>query len=108
MATVRLDQLAPGMILGEHVKDRNGRILLAAGNILNARHLTIFKAWGISEVDIKGDREDMPAADSKIDPEILAKAEAEASVLFRYADLQQSTAKELFRLCVLKHLKRHS
>lgn len=53
MQTIGIDQLNPGMILGEPVVNSDGTIdLLATGTELTSRHIALLKRLGIGEVKI--------------------------------------------------------
>ena len=51
--TLRLSEIEPGMILARDIKGRFGRGLLQAGNTITAKHIKIFKSWGITEINIE-------------------------------------------------------
>ncbi|MGD0281494.1 MAG: hypothetical protein ABSB95_03940 [Dissulfurispiraceae bacterium] len=103
MAIIPTDKLAPGMVLKSAVNDITGRLLLGKGVEIGQKHLTIFKSWGITEVDIEGDVEDNVAeyVVIKVDEETLLKLNKEMQALFAFTDLDNSqVTKEIFRLCV--------
>ena len=52
MGLVKISHLKPDMVVRSDVKDRNGRLLVAAGTRLTANHIRIIKIWGIVEADI--------------------------------------------------------
>jgi hypothetical protein len=109
MGKLNLDEIQPGMTLAADVLDRNGRILLKGGLSINEKHLKILKQWGVTEADISGvDREEINAqVTQNLAPEMLAKAEAYCSGLFRHADMQLPVNQELFRLSVLRYVNQH-
>ena len=99
------------MILSSDVKDSYGRTLLRTGVSLTEKHVTMLKAWGVTEISIKGEGEkkgEAPATVPGVDPKRFAKAEADARLMFRFADLKQPPMKELFDLCVSYQLKQSS
>jgi hypothetical protein len=51
---VKLADLSPGGVLAEPVYNQQGVLLLDAGCKLNAKHIRIFKSWGIESVCLKG------------------------------------------------------
>jgi len=104
MAIVNIDYLKPGMILNSDVKDINGRLMLTAGTKLIEKHLYIFRAWGVTEADIKGitDEEVETLITKEVDPVILEKAEKELSNIFLHTDHNHPAIKELFRFCALR------
>jgi hypothetical protein len=100
MGMILLDDIKPGMILNNNLKDRSGRILLGEGTEITEKHLRIFKMWGILEADIQGvDRESVvQKAIIPIDPALEKEIEAELSQEFRHTDRQHPFIKELFRV----------
>lgn len=105
MALVYIDKLAPGMVLKQDVYDRSGRLLLPEGSELTEKHLVIFRAWGVLEVEITADTEgDAGGAplDEEIDPALLAAAEAAVTSLFVHNDLEHPAIKELLHICIAR------
>jgi hypothetical protein len=106
MVMIGIDSLIPGMVLAGNVLDRNGRLLLAAGIELEAKHLMIFRTWGVGEADIAG-LED-PAAQRPIE-ELTGEALEQVRQLllprYRHADLNHPVIAELLRLAVLRRVK---
>ena len=100
MASINLEDLEEGMVLSADAKDANGRVLLRAGTALIAKHLTIFKTWGILSADIAGvSREDVEASHDKVlDPIALEKADEILKVMFKHTDLLHPAIAELYRL----------
>ena len=104
MGYVNIENIKPGMVLANDVKNQNGIVLLGAGNEITPKHLKIFRMWGITEVDLKDAENDTIIAESmaEIDPLILQKAKEEARGIFYNADFEHPATKELFRLCTLR------
>ena len=109
MSLVTIDKLVPGMVLRVAVCDRLGRLLLPEAAELTEKHLNIFRTWGIAEVDIVGcPREGAsspPPTDRQIDPEVLARAEANVSERFVHADKEHPAILELMRLCIAREAR---
>lgn len=102
MAVVHIDNLAPGMVLSRNVCDRSGRMLLPTGAELTEKHFSIFRMWGVLEVEIVGEgvAEDGEAPQhEEVDPELLRQARAEVERLFVHNDPEHPAVKELLRLC---------
>ncbi len=55
MGKLLIDNVQPGMVLAEDLRDRHGRFLLAKGMPVQEKHLRIFKIWGVSEVAVEGE-----------------------------------------------------
>lgn len=111
MAVVHIDNLAPGMVLSRNVCDRSGRMLLPAGAELIEKHFSIFRMWGILEVEIVGesvtDETEAPVS-AEIDPVLLAEARAEIDRIFVYNDPEHPAIKELMRICTERRAARAS
>lgn len=103
MGKVAIDSMEVGMILAGDVRDRSGRMLLGAGAELTAKHLVIFRTWGVLEADIEGHGD--AAADTipmDIDPSELAAAERAVAPLFRNTNREHPAIRELMRLAALR------
>jgi HD-like signal output (HDOD) protein len=104
MGVVKISQLEPDMVVCSDVKDRNGRLLVAAGTSLTANHIRIIKIWGIFEADIENasPKDGVPPPQDAIDPAIIKAAEEVVRGRFRYNDMGNSTVAELFRIGSLR------
>jgi len=106
MSMVSLDKLEPGMVLATNVIDKSGRMLLGEGAELEAKHLFIFRTWGIIEVDIVGvDGADTDSLPDDITQEELDDAKKALLPLYSHADIEHPAICELFRLAVLRKVK---
>ena len=54
MISVSLDNLKPGMILAQTVRNHQGVLLLDTGAKVSKKNIRIFKSWGIFRISIKG------------------------------------------------------
>ena len=110
MANVNVAQIEPGMVLGDDLKDQNGRFLLAKGVELSTKHLKIMKTWGVVEADIDGvtEQEMGEKQAANIDPQILEKAEEIEKQRFNLSDLEHEAVQHLFQICVLRRAKKIS
>lgn len=103
MGTVTLDRLTPGMKLAADVKDRTGRVILAAGSSLTEKHLRIFRMWGITQADVEGvDARPEQVTVPVEDTDILREAELRVRELFRHTDLSHPAVGELSRLSTMR------
>lgn len=103
MSMVALDMLQPGMVLAAEVRDKGGRLLLGEGVELEAKHLLIFRTWGVVEVDIVGDVE--PQADilpDDISLEELERARELVRPRFIHANLEHPAMNELYQLAAIR------
>ncbi len=105
MGIINIEDLEAGMLLAGDVKDRSGTVVLAAGADVKAKHIRIFKAWGITEADVKGvEQEDLTtAATVRIDPALFREVETEADDLFRHNDRNHPAVDRLYHLFVRRH-----
>jgi HD-like signal output (HDOD) protein len=101
MEIVRIDKLQTGMILAADVLDMNGRLLLAEGEKIKPDHIRILKIWGISEVSIFKDGEEIEKTEPDIDPKLLEKTKEYTHYIFKHVDLNHPAINELFELSVL-------
>ena len=104
MGVINIDNIEPGMVLAMDVKDRAGRILMAAGNEVTEKHLRIFRMWGVTEADVQGvEMDDVTAkATMAVDPEQLRRANDRMQALFVHANTENPFMKELLRLATLR------
>jgi len=103
---VALDNLAPGMVLAANVIDKGGRMLLGEGAELEAKHLFIFRTWGIIEADIvgvEGGGSDLLPDD--VSQEELDQARESLLPLYRHTDIEHPVISELLRLAVLRKVR---
>jgi HD-like signal output (HDOD) protein len=100
MGVVKISHLKPGMVVRSDVKDRNGRLLVAAGTMLTANHIRIVKIWGIVEADMEdaSNTGGAPQPPEAINPVIVKAAEESLRKRFRYNDLEDSAVAELFHI----------
>ena len=104
MGLISISDIRPGMVLAGDVKDRNNRVLLAAGQEISEKHLKIFKMWGVTDADVRGAvQEEMVVQDmAEVDPMAYQDAEQVTLDLFRHADTTHPGMKELARLSTLR------
>ncbi len=103
MATISVEELKPGMVLSQDVRDPLGRLLVAAGTVTTPRHAEILKKWGISVVEIESDDDSQGA---EVTPEILEKAKESLRPRFRRVDLEHPFMEELFAQCAERLAKK--
>jgi hypothetical protein len=106
MTSVNVDNLEPGMVLADDVRDSKGRLLLAKGATIASKHLLIFRTWGIVAAAIEGG-EDLPADPL---PAGISQAEMEQArdfllSAYRHVDLNQPVMAELLRLASLRKVR---
>ncbi|MCK5202310.1 MAG: hypothetical protein KAR15_00510, partial [Desulfobacterales bacterium] len=100
MGKIHINKLKPGMVLDEEVRDISGRLLLNKGKNIQSAHIRIFKIWGVTEVDIRGNNGSKIASDVNVDPEKIEKIKEYTHNLFCHTDLEHPALKEIFRISV--------
>lgn len=108
MAIVKIKDLKQGMVLANHARDSNGRLLLTVGEVITDKHIRTFKAWGIVALDIK-DSEDGDAVGEEAGAggsveQVPAQVKGDVDELFRYSNRQHPAIKELVELCILRKM----
>ena len=75
MSWLTVEELFPGMKLGQDVFNKRGVLIIAEGVELTNKHINILKTWGILEVNIVGteevDKESDSAKEEELGQEIL-------------------------------------
>ncbi len=103
---LKLVDLKNGMELARIVKDRNGRSLILPNAVLSNKHIRVFKAWGISDVYIKGEGEDPvdEVEEKTMGFEEKSQVEKKLIEIFIHTDPRHPAIKELFQVCVKNKL----
>ena len=84
MGVLNTNDLKVGMILAEPALNKNGTVILGEGSALTEKHINLFKAWGVSEVDVEGvdsgqmEKEEMQA----LSPEVVDAIQRKLDILF--------------------------
>ena len=104
MGLTQIDNLEVGMTLASDVHDRAGRLLLGAGAELSQKHLTIFRTWGVLEVDIVGaeDGDQNCHLPAEVTQDQVDAAMTALAPLFRNCDLEHPVMRELLRLAAVR------
>jgi hypothetical protein len=102
MGKVSVNNVKQGMTLNSDVVDITGRLLLGRGTVIDEKHITIFKIWGIVEVDIQGLEEDRTGTynDLQADIATIRNAEKDLLQIFHHTDLHSPVIDELFRIAL--------
>ncbi len=106
MTLIRVDKLKEGMVVRKDVTAPTGRFIMASGTLIEARHLRLFKSWGVVEVDVDGDEHpekisDIPAM-SRAD---LTRGVAYLDHLFSVCGRGAPVLKELSRLATVRLMR---
>lgn len=100
---ITIQDAKEGMVLVSDVIDRNGRVLLIAGNSITERNIKVFKSWGIASLIVKNESsisEKETAESSKEEAPQMARAEEQLIELFRYTDRRHPVIRELFEIAL--------
>jgi hypothetical protein len=110
MGILNFEDLQPGMVLADDIKDRNGMVLLGRGRQVTEKDLRTLMMWGVTEADVDGiDREEVISrAAAQFDPQLLVKAEEGIRERFRHTDPTHPFVKELIRLLTLRAVRQSS
>jgi hypothetical protein len=71
MIRVNIADLKPGMVLAHSVRNHQGVMLLGAGTKITKKNIRIFKSWGVIDVFVAGELNElktvgeMPVAEAK-------------------------------------------
>ena len=99
-----VDDLSPGMVLGENVQDGQGRLLMPAGTELTERHLRAFQLWGIMSVRVRGADGEEPGA-PEVSPEALTAARERVLPRFVRNDVQHPLIAALIESCTRREAR---
>ncbi len=72
MHLARVREILPGQTLAADVANIHGQLLLPAGTVLELRHCTLLKTWGIVEVTLADDSAVAPAPGAPSTPRVAA------------------------------------
>lgn len=103
MGIVTIGEIKPGMVLESDLYGSNGRFLMPAGAVVDDKHIRVFKIWGVTEIEVKGDGVDGPRGEPEsLDAETLARSEAHVERLFALTDPENQAVREFKKLSVLR------
>jgi hypothetical protein len=85
MINLNIDDIKPGMILAQPVRNRQGILLLEAGARITGKNIRIFKSWGVNEIAIKGERSD--SKDAAEDAEVQGQESIEKQLKEKFCDV---------------------
>jgi hypothetical protein len=85
MINLNIEELKPGMILAQPIRNHQGVLLLEAGVKITKKNIRILKSWGVSEINIKGDSAKSEAQTK--DTEIRLKESLEMQLKERFSNV---------------------
>ena len=62
MIRVNIADLKPGMVLAHSVRNHQGVMLLGSGARITKKNIRIFKSWGVIDVSVVGELDELGAA----------------------------------------------
>ena len=62
MIRLNIVDLKPGMVLAQSVRNQQGVLLLDAGTKITKKNIRIFKSWGVIEVSVEGELNELKTA----------------------------------------------
>ena len=62
MIRVSIADLKPGMVLAHSVRNHQGVMLLSAGTKITKKNIRIFKSWGVIDVSVAGELDEIGVA----------------------------------------------
>ena len=101
MGIIHINDLKPGMVLADEVRDLTGKLLLEKGKTILQDHFRVFKIWGVTEVNICGNNGDKKEIKPDFNSEEYKKIKETTQKVFRHNDCENPAIKEIFRLSVL-------
>jgi HD-like signal output (HDOD) protein len=107
MACLSVDDIQNGMVLSEDVLDINARLLLSKGQKITPKQIRVLKIWGITEVDIVGEKDNTNVEAFQVDPEIIQEVKASTKEIFKNIDLRHPAIQEIFELSVAHRSLNH-
>ncbi len=101
MTRIMTNQLEPGMVLDEDVRNCNGNVLIRAGTELADKHIRGLKMWGIDDVAVvsEGAAGDDSSAGT-VDEALLEATRQELSDRFRHTDVGHDAMAMIFDFAV--------
>jgi len=107
MAIISIEEVNPGMVLSEDIRDINTRLLLSRGQQITAKHIRILKVWGVTEVKVVG-KVNEKAEKSHVNPEIARMVRKSTEEIFRNVDIEHPAIKNIFELSVAYRSKSYT
>ncbi len=80
---IHLEEIVPGMVLGEPILNRYGQTLLTPGVVIEEKHLLMFKTWGIKHITIEGSTPRADAGEVSEDLKNLARKHIQKRLLWQ-------------------------
>ncbi|MCK5149066.1 hypothetical protein KAR48_20085 [bacterium] len=100
MSIVKVAQLVEGMQVIHPVINHRGQVIIEAGQCITAKHLRIFRMWGVTEVNIQGDKgkADPDIVINNIPQEIIDNARTHVKNRFCHTDFKHPAIRALAKI----------
>ncbi|PCJ13374.1 MAG: hypothetical protein COB04_16540 [Gammaproteobacteria bacterium] len=102
MRNIRVNEVSAGMMAGQDICDRSGRLLISSGTLLNDSQIRTLKTWGISEITVAGENTTSPLQNVEVlDAHLLAAKEL-VKDRFRFNDHDLPAVAEFEKVLTLR------
>jgi hypothetical protein len=107
MPKVKVASVREGMVVTADIKNMDNMLLIPAGCTLTEKHINIFNAWGITEVQVEsgGDAEDAGDILQQLPAETLEQLREELTGIFWDPIDNGSVQAEIFDLALRRKAK---
>lgn len=106
--TVRVADASAGMELIQPVKTLRGLTLFNTGMTLTEKHIKALKAWGITEIEIKGENDTTSTPQKALDDRSRNEVIGEVDFIFQKTDKSNPVVRELYELAIKHKIERRS
>ncbi len=106
MLLVALDKLKDGVVLGEDVRDNNGRLLLTKGQPIDLNQIRLLKIWGVPEVKIQGQDQDVVTESGDKDEDDRLKVERTVQTIFQHIDTAHPAISPIYSAAIEYRLQK--
>jgi len=106
MGILNVNDITVGMVLAKAAMNKNGTVILGPGSTLTDKHITSFKTWGVTEVDIQGIDSDqlLKEAMDALSSDVVESIEKELGELFPSVEANP-VMEEIYKIVKKMHLK---
>ena len=101
MTTVNINELEEGMVLAEPIMI-HGNLLLGEGQQVTAKHLQIFKTWGVVEIVVEGEHGKDEENDITLQGVELQEVKKSIDMRFSKCTIQNELMDEIKRVAIKK------
>jgi hypothetical protein len=102
--SLKLDELKPGMILAEPIRNQSGSLLLDKDTSLTKKRIWMLKTWGVDKVSIKGKPKE--GGKTTIETELETKETIEKELRAKFEDTIDDPVMELIMKAAARQLQK--